>query len=751
MRRIIRQHDEKDCGPACLAMIASAFEIEIPLIKCRESLKTDNNGTSVYAMVKGANQIGLEAMAYECTTGELENGITDGFIKFPFVAHTISDNEYLHYVVIYKISNNSVIIGDPAQGLIKNDKCRFYEMWTGIIINYSRKENSEKIKTEEDTNVIIKTILLQQKSKIVLIGIISFFITLIGLVNILFIQYLIDYVNNIEKSSDVSYEGHHHIFISDSGDITWINDVILNIEHILNDYVNIIIIFVMVCIIQLILKIKRGRTIAQFVQQFDLGLVQNTYNKCMKLPLDYYENRRTGEIITRFADTSRIREAITKIMMTILNDSVLVLMFGYVLFLINKVYFAGVIIILLIYAVVVMLEKEPLKKVNSEILQKNEKVVSYITNTFSTILTVKLFNKGGFEQRMTSTFYKLTQSIKKGVIIHTIVEGISSFISSVGAIIVLALGVNQCIEGKLSIGMLVACYMIAGLLIEPIKNLSNLQEDFQGAFVAIDRLNDILMAKNEENRNKVLNKDTIESIDINELSFSYGYREKILKEINLKVKKGDKVAIVGETGCGKSTLAKLLIGFYNSYNGSISYNGYDIRTISVEEIRNRVAYLSQNTDIYSDTIKNNIIMDRTNITEEDFIKACKVSLVDEIIDRLPQGFDSMINEKGYDLSQGEKQRIALARAIVGNPEVIVLDEATSNLDYISEKRILENINNYYNEKTIIFIAHRLSTVINCNKIVTIKDGKIAESGTHKELISLNGIYANMYRTQNSDE
>ena len=747
MRKIVRQHDEKDCGPACLAMIASTFKIDIPLIKCRELLKTDNNGTSAYAMVKGANELGLDAEVYDANIEELEKAISDGEIHCPFVAHILSEEGFLHYVVVFKINKKNVVFGDPARGLVKIKKDKLYEMWTGIIIDYNRNEHFKEFKVKKESTTIIKKFLISQKFIIAFLGIISFFITLIGLINIFFVQQLIDHVNHAEINDSVIQEAHHHTFISDSGKELWINSILSKIEELTHNHINIVIIVLVAFTLQLTLKIIRGRQIAKFTQLFDLQLVQDTYNKSLKLPLEYFETRRTGEIITRFADTAKIRESITKIILTLMNDSVLVLLFGIVLFSINKVYFIGTFSILLSYVLAIILEKEPLKRVNNEILQNNEKSISYITNTFSTISTVKLFNRGGFELRLKSIFFKLTQCIKKGINLHIIIESISSFISSAGAIIVLSLGVNQCIEGKLSIGMLVACYMIAGFLLEPIKNLSNLQEDFQEASVAINRLNDIIMAENEADKQNTLNDKKIRFIEINKLSFGYGYREEILKNINLKVSTGEKIAIVGETGCGKSTLAKLLVGFYNSYNGLIKYNESDIKSLSKNDIRNRVAYLSQGTDIYNDTIENNIIMDRTDITEEDFIAACKIALVDEIIEKLPQGMDTVINENGYDLSQGEKQRIALARAIVGNPEVLVLDEATSNLDYLTEKRILDNINVCYKEKTIIFIAHRLSTVISCDKIAVINDGEIIEQGTHQDLISLNGMYADMYRTQ----
>ncbi len=380
------------------------------------------------------------------------------------------------------------------------------------------------------------------------------------------------------------------------------------------------------------------------------------------------------------------------------------------------------------------------------------------------------------------------------MLLHTAIEGLSSLIFSIGTIAILLMTANQCIMGNMSIGTMISCYMIVGLMLNPIKNIVGLQEDIQTATVAIERLNDILMAEIEKERENILKNVKFKSLKIKEISFSYGYRDEVLSNVSLDLFKGEKVAVIGKTGCGKSTLAKLLVNFYNCDDGAIFYNGLDIKEINLELLREKISYLSQSVDIFNDTIKNNIIMDRDDITEDMFQKACKVALVDEIVENLPQkyetvidekGYDlsqgekqrialaraivgnpeviildemtsnldyltedeTVIDEKGYDLSQGEKQRIALARAIVGNPEVIILDEMTSNLDYLTEERILNNINVFLKEKTILYIAHRLSTIKKCEKIIVMDAGKIIEMGSHDELVKTNGKYMEMLQTQ----
>lgn len=744
MKNIVIQHDEKDCGPACLCMIAKNFGIKIPLIKCREILRTDNNGTSLYAMIEGAKKIGLDATAYRCTVKEIEEAVNNKEVHLPIVAHIVSDSGYLHYVVVYGIRKTSVVIGDPAKGLVKIKKCQFYKKWTGIMIDYKKSIDYQYDKVDYVAKNAIQSILKKEKINIFFIGLISLSISIIGLANIFLVQYFIDYVNNIVNGGR---NEHQHILVENEGGTSWIVSFVVEVEHFMSDYYNIVILVVIVYLLQFVFKILRGKKLSSFVQKFDIQLVMETYRKAIGLPLGYYECRRTGEIISRFADTSKIRETTTKILMTLLNDSVIVSLFGLTLFFINKQIFLGIICIIFIYVTFIFLEKKPLKKINNEILKNNEGVISYITNTFSSISTIKLFKKQNFEIKMKRIFTQLTQSVKKGMLLHTAIEGLSSLIFSIGTIAILLMTANQCIMGNMSIGTMISCYMIVGLMLNPIKNIVGLQEDIQTATVAIERLNDILMAEIEKERENILKNVKFKSLKIKEISFSYGYRDEVLSNVSLDLFKGEKVAVIGKTGCGKSTLAKLLVNFYNCDDGAIFYNGLDIKEINLELLREKISYLSQSVDIFNDTIKNNIIMDRDDITEDMFQKACKVALVDEIVENLPQKYETVIDEKGYDLSQGEKQRIALARAIVGNPEVIILDEMTSNLDYLTEERILNNINVFIKEKTILYIAHRLSTIKKCEKIIVMDAGKIIEMGSHDELVKTNGKYMEMLQTQ----
>lgn len=358
MKNIVIQHDEKDCGPACLCMIAK--------------------------------KIGLDATAYRCTVKEIEEAVNNKEVHLPIVAHIVSDSGYLHYVVVYGIRKTSVVIGDPAKGLVKIKKCQFYKKWTGIMIDYKKSIDYQYDKVDYVAKNAIQSILKKEKINIFFIGLISLSISIIGLANIFLVQYFIDYVNNIVNGGR---NEHQHILVENEGGTSWIVSFVVEVEHFMSDYYNIVILVVIVYLLQFVFKILRGKKLSSFVQKFDIQLVMETYRKAIGLPLGYYECRRTGEIISRFADTSKIRETTTKILMTLLNDSVIVSLFGLTLFFINKQIFLGIICIIFIYVTFIFLEKKPLKKINNEILKNNEGVISYITNTFSSISTIKLFKK----------------------------------------------------------------------------------------------------------------------------------------------------------------------------------------------------------------------------------------------------------------------------------------------------------------------------------------------------------------------
>lgn len=508
------------------------------------------------------------------------------------------------------------------------------------------------------------------------------------------------------------------------------------------------IVLIVVYLIQAIMQLVRNYLLAIVSKKIDISLMLSYYRHLMNIPVSAVKGRLTGEYLARFSDATTIRSAVSGATLTIMLDSTMVVFGGIILYFKSRLLFAISLIVISIYLIVILCYKKAIKTINYRIMENNSKLQSYFKETIDGIETIKANHAEEIvTQNTTRRFNILINDVLKGSIISSSQDVLLRLVETIGIVVVLWVGFYMVLNDIITVGMLLTFYALQGYFISPIKNIIKLQPMIQTAVVAAERLNDILDIGVERYDNEV-EKLNIETIEYEGVSFRYSNNELTLRDINLKINEGERIAIVGESGCGKTTLVKLLLEFYIPEQGNIKINGQDISNISLGDIRRNIAYVDQNTFLFSDSIINNLKLGNPESTFEEIKEACRISKADKFINKTLLGYETYLDENGQNISGGQRQLLSIARSLVKGANIIVLDEATSNLDTITENNIGDTILDLSRELTLIIIAHKLSTIKECDRIYVMKEGGIVEHGTHKELIDKKGVYYQMYIADN---
>ncbi|RCX19469.1 ATP-binding cassette subfamily B protein [Anaerobacterium chartisolvens] len=712
----IKQHDAKDCATACLATISRQYGLKIPISSIREYAGTDLRGTTALGIVIAAEKLGFTAKAIKSNTEKF-------FLKMPLpaIAHVVIDGKFPHYVVIHKITKKKVIVADPSEGIVEYSPKDFFKTWAGVLILIIPSGTFRKGDETKGLFSRFAGLLKPQKRLIINIFFISITYTVLGILGSFYFKILVDDVLNNSLESTL------HIFSIG---------------------------FVILSIFSIILSAFRTQLLIYLSQRIDIPLMLGYYNHVIELPMSFFGTRQVGEIISRFNDATKIREAISSATLTIMIDTLMAIIGGFILYSQNRLLFGITIIPVILYASIVWSFNKPIKNVNRITMESSARITSFLFESLSGIETVKAFNAERRVNLETETrFIRLIKSVFKTGLINNIQTSLKGGIKSVFGIVLLWIGAVEVLHGNLTAGELLAFNALLAYFTTPIENLVNLQPQLQTAIVAADRLGEILdleIEKSKDESKKIIPDTLRGDIEFKNIHFRYGTRQLIIEGLDLKISQGEKIALVGESGSGKTTLIRLLMKFYQCEKGELLINGINIKDLNVEVLRDKIAYISQNIFLFTDTIKENLSLGCDEVDYEKIVDACKRAKIHDFINSQPLRYDTIIEENGANLSGGQKQRLAIARAILKKPDIIIMDEATSSLDSTTEKAIEMTMHEFSTNITTIIIAHRLSTVMRCDRIYVMNNGKIVESGSHAELIGSRGRYYNLWKHQLPD-
>ena len=677
----IKQDNIKDCGCACLGMIINFYGGNLPIDQIRDLTKTDKNGTTAFHIIEACKSIGFNAEGIKTSLEQLnkENLI------LPCIAHVVIDGKYKHFVVIYKIDfkNKKIIIADPSCSIKKITFSEFQKMWSGVLITLYHLKKLPLTQNISFIDFLLKIIRLH-KAFIFNIIMLSIFITMFSVISSFYMKNILDAIN---------YNNLTIIFIF---------FLFINIFKILSDFF-------------------RNKLLIYLNQKIDLLLTLDTYKKIISLPYNYYHTRTTGDIISRVNDLSIIRNMITKVSLSLFIDLPLALVTFIIFYIINtKLFFISLIIVFIYLLLMIFSKNRITNNINTIQVNKSE-TMSYMIETINGFETVKsVGNEAQIIDKFEKKYVKFLKNIFKFDNYNNIISILKDLVNAMGYLIIIYVGAEMVILGNLTFGDLLVFVNLLNYFLEPIKNIIDLNSEIKEAKNSLRRILELF--KNENKKQTFIDNLKVKEISFNNLSYSYDYKEKQLKNINLKLKK-QKILILGKSGSGKSTLFKLLMKYYEIPRNQITINGYDINDYKDDVIKQNFSYISQNEILYTDSIYNNLKIDK-NITDEQIIEISKKCFIDEFLNDL--GLNMLIEENGYNLSGGQRQRIILARALLKNFEVLIIDEGLSQIDINLERKILKNLFKMYENKMMIVISHRLDNMDLYDRVIELKNGEIVK-------------------------
>ena len=722
----VRQHDTTDCAAACLAMVCLHYKKEITITRLRDMMGTDLKGTNLTGMEKAAQELGFSTAAVRV---DRENFLSE--FTTPCIAQVITDEGLAHFVTVFKKTTikddgerrrhmlrqeeerkkcadegkkfkcrDYVIIGDPAKELKKISLDEFYKNFTGVLLLMTPTSEFKTGKQKQGSMVKRFLDLLWPQKKLFFYAILSSVIlTIIGIASSMYNKILMD---------EILPYGLKSLLVA------------------------VILVFSIVNVTSALISMVRQWVLIYLSIKVDIPLMLGYFGHVFKLPMKFFATRKTGEITTRYSDASTIKSVFTSIALSVVMDIVMACVTGVILFRMNATLFSISIFTTLLSILLVFIFKQPFKRINEETMQQSAILNSQMIESLRGIETVKCNAEEDRElEALEREYIKSLKISLRSSKISTVQSLISTLITTILGMVTSYVGIMQVLNGEMTLGGYMAFSTLSSYFTSPVSELVSLQMSIQQAQISIKRLTEIMDG----------------DIEFKDVSFRYGSRSPALSHVSFTIPYGKKVALVGSSGSGKSTITKLLLKYYEPESGTISVGGVDLDEYSNASVRRAIAYVPQNVELFSKTIYDNIRISRPEASLDEVKAAAKKADAHEFIRKLPLQYNTYLEEAGNGLSGGEKQRLALARAFLKDANLYILDESTSSLDFGTENTIFDMIYNQLADRSMLIVAHRLSTIRDCDLILVMDHGEIVERGTHEELLEKQGKYYELWSLQ----
>lgn len=722
--KFYKQLDQMDCGPTCLKMVAKHYGAIYSVEYFRDKSAISNQGVTLYGLSRAAENVGLRTLSARVPFKNIDKLI------FPFIAHWKGN----HFVVVYEKTDSHIYVADPAIGKIKYTHKEFIEGWSlkefkeegNVLILepspsfYSENLNKKKHEiTSFDSFIYFLQYLRPHKALLIQI--------FLGLMVGTIIQLILPFLSQAMVDKGINGSNIELVYL------ILIAQILLNVGNAFAGYV-------------------RSWIFLHMGTKINISIVSDFLIRVLDLPLSFFDSRSVGDLLQRINDNSRIESFLTGTFLNIFFSFINLILFGGIIFYYNKLIFSVFLLGSIIYILWVMFFQSIRKKLDIKIFDLNSRNTSSLVQLFDGVQEIKLSNS---EKNKRWDWEKLQASMfeqkKKMLYANQTQQSGSLFINQIKNILISFLAAKSVIDGEITLGTMFAIQFIIAQANAPITDFVSFIRSYQMAELSFRRLNEIYSKKNvvETNENYITIMPQSKDIVLKDISFSYSKNDEdlVLKDISIEIPEGKLTAIVGESGSGKTTIVKLLLKFYLLDKGMISLGGVNFNNIDPQWWNENCGAVLQDSFIFSDTIARNITLGNKTIDKDRLIWAAKMANIQGFIDGLPFGYNTRIGKGGHGLSQGQRQRVLIARVFYKDPSFVFLDEATNALDSENESQIMDHMKDFLKEKTTIIVAHRLSTVKNANNIIVIDDGKIAEQGTHEELIAKNGKYFSLVKKQ----